>query len=60
MRYYLDDNGGWMTVSGDAAMFSVVPDGFREVTEAEYQQAAGVILVELPSGGGAEGDLRGA
>jgi hypothetical protein len=60
MRYYLDDNGGWMTVSGDAAMFSVVPDGFREVTEEEYQQAAGVILVELPTGDGAEGDRPGA
>lgn len=56
MRYFLDDNGGWLTVSGDADMFAVVPDGYREVTDAEYNQAAGIITVELPEGpaGGGE------
>lgn len=48
MRYFLNDAGGWLTVSGDTDVFGVVPDGFREVTEAEYNAAAGVITVELP------------
>ncbi|WP_405759436.1 hypothetical protein OG234_13165 [Streptomyces sp. NBC_01420] len=51
MRYYLNDSGGWLTVSGDAEAFSVVPAGYREVSEAEYQEAAGVILLQPPTEG---------
>ncbi|MFJ1695659.1 hypothetical protein ACIOHC_10990 [Streptomyces sp. NPDC088252] len=47
MRYYLSDNGGWLTVSGDD-VFGSVPDGYREVTEAEFNAAAGTITVALP------------
>jgi len=48
MRYFIHDNGGWMTVSGDADTFGVVPDGYREVSEQEYNEAAGTIIVTLP------------
>lgn len=48
MHYFLHDNGGWMTVSGDTDVFGVVPDGYREVTEEEYNAAAGAITVTLP------------
>ncbi|WP_158508458.1 hypothetical protein [Streptomyces sp. CCM_MD2014] len=48
MRYFLNDAGGWMSVSGDADLFNVVPDGYREVTEAEFNEAAGVITLEPP------------
>lgn len=48
MRYYLNNNGGWLTVSGDGDVFSVVPDGYREVSEAEYNEAAGIIVLDPP------------
>ncbi|MGW5925236.1 hypothetical protein ACWF2L_03180 [Streptomyces anulatus] len=49
MRYYLSDPGGAMTVSGDTSVFPVViPDGYREVTEAEYLAATGSEVVPLP------------
>ncbi|XVV34950.1 hypothetical protein ACQPXT_13275 [Streptomyces sp. CA-100214] len=49
MRYYLNDaTGGWMTASGDTDLLNAIPDGYREVTEAEYNEAAGTIIVELP------------
>ncbi|MDH6489672.1 hypothetical protein [Streptomyces sp. SAI-127] len=48
MRYYLEDNGGWLSVSGDAEMFATIPPGYREVTEAEYNEAAGVITLPAP------------
>ncbi|BBA98362.1 hypothetical protein RVR_4515 [Actinacidiphila reveromycinica] len=48
MRYYVNDNGGWLTVSGDLGPFGTVPDGYREVTEEEYNQAAGTVVLELP------------
>jgi hypothetical protein len=51
MRYFINDHGGWMSVSGDADMLgAVVPDGYRQVDEAEFNQAAGTIIVELPQG----------
>ncbi|MFJ5037927.1 hypothetical protein [Streptomyces parvulus] len=53
MRYFLHDNGGWLTVSGDADLFDFIPEGFREVTEAEYNEAAGVITISLPEGAAA-------
>ncbi|WP_199570527.1 hypothetical protein [Streptomyces murinus] len=48
MRYFLNDNGGWMTISGDMTSFGDVPSGYHEVTEAEYHQAAGTVVLELP------------
>lgn len=48
MRYFINDAGGWMTVSGDVDMFNAVPDDYREVSEAEYHEAAGTIIVSLP------------
>ncbi|MFF0092670.1 hypothetical protein ACFYSF_22290 [Streptomyces canus] len=48
MKYFVNDNGGWISLSGDADMFAVVPDGYREVSEAEFNEAAGVIIVEPP------------
>lgn len=49
MRYYLSDNGGAMSVSGDTGVFPVtIPDGYREVTEAEYLAATGAEVVPLP------------
>lgn len=47
MRYYLNSDGGWLTVSGDAEVFGVVPDGYREVSEEEYNEAVGAITVIL-------------
>lgn len=47
MRYYLHDNGGWMTVSGDDR-FVTVPEGYREVTEAEFNEATGAIILPMP------------
>ncbi|MEU6628467.1 hypothetical protein ABZ905_09245 [Streptomyces parvus] len=49
MRYYLSENGGAMTVSGDPGPFGVtIPPGYREVTEEEYNAATGVETVPLP------------
>lgn len=33
MRYYRNNNGRWLTVSGDTEVFQVVPEGYYEVTE---------------------------
>ncbi|WP_327272624.1 hypothetical protein OG609_10855 [Streptomyces sp. NBC_01224] len=41
-------NGGWLTVSGGADVFAVVPDGYREVSEAEFNKAAGTIILPAP------------
>lgn len=55
MRYFLNDQtGGWMTLSGDAAVFNIVPDGYREVSAEEYHQAAGTIILDPPQGPPAE------
>ncbi|MFG2404278.1 hypothetical protein ACGFR8_08040 [Streptomyces brevispora] len=48
MRYFLNENGGWLSASGDVAAFGGVPDGYREVTEEEFNTAAGTITVTLP------------
>ncbi|MEU0947636.1 hypothetical protein ABZ379_33790 [Streptomyces canus] len=48
MHYFVNDAGGWMSVSGDMDVFNVVPDGYREVSEAEYNEVAGVITITLP------------
>lgn len=60
MRYFLNENGGWITLSGDAEVFAVIPDGYNEVTEAEYNEAAGVIIVELPPDNHGDGDQPSA
>lgn len=49
MRYFLNDAGGWISLSGDADVFAVIPDGYREVSEAEYNAAVGVITIEPPA-----------
>ncbi|MFC9604543.1 hypothetical protein ACFTTN_13925 [Streptomyces niveus] len=60
MRYFLHSNGGWMTVPEDTGPFGItVPDGYREVTEEEYNAAAGTIVVELPNEPTAEGEPAG-
>lgn len=51
MRYFLSDDGGWMTLSGDGDLFDVVPSGFREVTEAEFREVTGAAVLEVPGGG---------
>ena len=56
MRYFLNDNGGWLTISGDADMIGSLPDGYREVTEEEYQEAAGTIVLNPPNDGPADGE----
>ncbi|MEW2066641.1 hypothetical protein [Streptomyces sp. NPDC007346] len=49
MRYYLSDTGGAMAVSGDTGVFPVtIPEGYREVTQAEYLAATGAEIVPLP------------
>ncbi|MFJ6014461.1 hypothetical protein [Streptomyces sp. NPDC092952] len=48
MRYFLNGDGGWLTISGDLDLFGAVPDGYREVTEEEYRQAADTVVLELP------------
>lgn len=48
MRYFVNDAGGWISLSGDADVFAVIPDGYREVEEAEYNEAAGVITIPAP------------
>lgn len=51
MRYYLHSNGGWMTVPEDTGPFGItIPDGYREVTEEEYNAAAGTIVLPHPEG----------
>ncbi|MCF3960598.1 hypothetical protein [Streptomyces fuscigenes] len=53
MRYFLNDTtGAWMSLSGDADVFGIVPDGYREVTEAEFNEAAGIITLEPPQTSG--------
>lgn len=47
MRYYLNDEGGWLTASGSLLLGSI-PDGYREVTEEQFNAAAGVVLVNAP------------
>lgn len=47
MRYYLNGNGGWLTVSGDLAVGSV-PVGYHEVAEEEFNSAVGTIILALP------------
>ncbi|MFJ3545474.1 hypothetical protein ACIPQH_25300 [Streptomyces rubiginosohelvolus] len=60
MRYYLSENGGAMTVSGDPGPFGVtIPPGYREVTEEEYNAATGVETVPLPPEPPAEGPAPG-
>jgi hypothetical protein len=54
VRYFVNDTGGWLTVSGDAELFTVIPPGYREVTEAEYNEAAGTITIPLPEAEPAE------
>jgi hypothetical protein len=49
MRYFVNESGGWISLSGDAEVFGVVPDGYREVTEAEFNEAAGIIVVPAPA-----------
>ncbi|MGW6459782.1 hypothetical protein ACWF94_28290 [Streptomyces sp. NPDC055078] len=49
MRYFINDSGGWMSVSGDADAFPIVPDGYREVPEAEFHEAAGTIVLPAPT-----------
>lgn len=48
MRYFVNDNGGWISLSGDADAFAVIPDGYREVEEAEFNEAAGIVVLEPP------------
>ncbi|WP_086778051.1 hypothetical protein [Streptomyces griseus] len=49
MRYYLSENGGAMTVSGDPGPFGVtIPPGYRQVTEAEYLEATGSAVEPPP------------
>lgn len=48
MHYYVNDAGGWLTVSGDTDVFPVVPAGYREVTEAEFNEASGAIILPPP------------
>lgn len=66
MRYYVNDAGGWLTVSGDAATLSVVPPEYREVTEPEFNEASGAIILSAPptapltEGGTAEARERAA
>ncbi|MFI2434631.1 hypothetical protein [Streptomyces sp. NPDC018693] len=48
MRYFVNDNGGWMSVSGDADVFAVIPDGYREVSEAEFNEASGAVIIAPP------------
>ncbi|MET9914116.1 hypothetical protein ABZZ74_46670 [Streptomyces sp. NPDC006476] len=48
MHYFINDNGGWMSVSGDSDVLAVVPDGYREVSEAEFNEAAGIIVLPAP------------
>ncbi|WP_328638363.1 hypothetical protein [Streptomyces canus] len=49
MQYFVNDAGGWISLSGDADEFGVIPDGYREVDETEFNQAAGVITIEPPA-----------
>ncbi|NDK24645.1 hypothetical protein FSY75_09185 [Streptomyces sp. TR1341] len=60
MRYFLNDNGGWLTVSGDMSAFGDLPSGYHEVTEDEYHQAAGTIVLELPKDPPANNEQRAA
>lgn len=46
MRYYLTPTGKPGAVTGPVGL-AVVPDGYREVTEAEYNAAAGAITLPL-------------
>lgn len=48
MRYYLNDAGGWLSASGDLDAFGGVPAGYREVTETEFNEASGAIIVTVP------------
>lgn len=48
MRYFLHDNGGWFTASGDPTLFTV-PEGYREVTEAEFNEATGAVILLPPA-----------
>lgn len=55
MRYFLNDDGGWLSASGDLALFAALPDGYREVTEEQYHQAVGTLTVSLPPSSGPSG-----
>lgn len=48
MHYFISDQGGWMSVSGDIDVLSIVPDGYRQVDEAEFNEAAGIVTVPPP------------
>ncbi|MEU9576330.1 hypothetical protein [Streptomyces chilikensis] len=41
MRYYVNEAGGWLTISEGGELFGAVPEGYREVTEAEFLEASG-------------------
>ncbi|GAA2948168.1 hypothetical protein ACFPN0_15285 [Kitasatospora cinereorecta] len=48
MRYFINDQGGWMSISGNVDAFAIVPDGFREVNEEEFNEAAGIAVIPAP------------
>lgn len=48
MRYFVNDAGGWISLSGEADAFGVIPDDYREVSEAEFNEAAGIIVIPAP------------
>lgn len=50
MRYFLSDNGGWLTISGDDAL-GTIPPGYREVTEGEFNEGTGTITLPAPEVG---------
>jgi hypothetical protein len=48
VKYFVNDTGGWISLSGDADMLAVIPNDYREVDETQFNQAAGVVTIELP------------
>lgn len=49
MQYFMNDAGGWISLSGDADVFGIVPDGYREVSEAEFNEASGALIIAPPT-----------
>ncbi|MFG1808273.1 hypothetical protein [Streptomyces sp. NPDC049040] len=45
MHYFVNDGGRWMSIGVDIDVLGIGPDGYREVGEDEFNEAAGIVVM---------------